>query len=627
MGRKTGVSIQTTIYQGFRGVDFSTDPSLVDKRRSPLATNMIADSGGMPEKRVGWRVLHRLQGEITNLWYGVFKGVTKYLAHAGDKIYIWDETEEAPQLLMEGLAEEKGAAVSLGGKLWILTGGEYLVYDGETLSRVSDNAYAPTSIIGRKPTGGGTSFESLNLLSRYRVNEFIPDGAAQDYQLDATELDAEGEVTATVWGEEMTEGNGFTVNRETGVVSFSTPPKASQAGAEGAVRIKFPKTPEDQENMIGKCRIMTTYGVGSSDRIFFAGNPDYPNRDWYSGLNDPTYVPDLNYSTVGIEATAIMGYLRLGDNLAVVKEDNGQDSTVFLRSGTLDESGKAIFSLRQSVAGVGAIGRGCFGMLLDDPLFLSGTGICAISTNVLTTERIVQNRSYYVNAALTGENGLDKAVAEQWKGMYVLAVNDHMYIMDGRQQKSYRSESLGDYVYECYYWDNVPANCLMSKPEGDDEFLYFGTKDGRICKFNSDIDTMARFSDDGQAIQAVWATKADDDGDASLLKTMIKKGNCVTLKPYARSSAEICFRTDRDAVDWRAVEASAEGKIDIFSWDDIDFTRFSFDSNDAPREIMFRTKVKKYKRLQILIRNNGLNEGFGIFGIVKHYVVGNFAKQ
>ena len=38
---------------------------------------------------------------------------------------------------------------------------------------------------------------------------------------------------------------------------------------------------------------MTAYGVGTTDRIVISGNPDHPNRDWTSGLNDPTYFPDL----------------------------------------------------------------------------------------------------------------------------------------------------------------------------------------------------------------------------------------------------------------------------------------------------------------------------------------------
>lgn len=50
MAKRSGTTIRTKKYERFRGVDFSTDPALVDDARSPWAPNMVADNGGMPEK-------------------------------------------------------------------------------------------------------------------------------------------------------------------------------------------------------------------------------------------------------------------------------------------------------------------------------------------------------------------------------------------------------------------------------------------------------------------------------------------------------------------------------------------------------------------------------------------------
>ena len=49
---KRNIDMKTTIYGTFKGVDFSVDSALVDKSRSPYAPNLIADVGGMPEKRL-----------------------------------------------------------------------------------------------------------------------------------------------------------------------------------------------------------------------------------------------------------------------------------------------------------------------------------------------------------------------------------------------------------------------------------------------------------------------------------------------------------------------------------------------------------------------------------------------
>lgn len=622
MPRRGGVSIRTTAYGQFKGVDFSTDPSLVDTSRSPLAVNLLADAGGMPEKRPGWRTLWQLEGPIYGLFSAVLGGKSRFLAHAGTAVYAWSEGE-APAVLRTGVHPGRSAAAELGGRLWLLTGGEYLVYDGESLAPVAQAAYIPTTVIGASPAGGGEVFEDPNLLQPKRKNEFIPDGVSREYCLDSAGLD-DVPVTVTVRGEELKQGEDFTVDLERGVVTFAAAPAAPAAGQEGEVIVTFSKTVEGYGERIARCAILTTFGVGADDRLVVSGNPDFPNRDWTSALGDPTYFPDLGYGVVGSQSTPILGYRRLGEELAIVKGDNGQDSTVFLRSAALsDDGGQVLFQTRRSIAGVGAVSRGGFGSILDEQLFLSTTGVYALTTNVLTAQRIVQNRSFYVDPKLTREENLDRAEAVSWNGMYLLAINSRVYILDGRQSRSYRSRSQSEYVYECYYWENVPAACWLDHRDGAEETLYFGTADGRICRFSTDRDAMTRYADDGAAIRAVWATKADDDGDVTLCKTMLRRGCSVTIKPYARSSAQICFRTEQDPVEWPA----AEDTLDIFDWEDVDFSRFTFEANDAPREVLFRTPVRRYKRLQIIVKNNVVNEGFGIFGITKHYVVGNFAKR
>ncbi len=279
--------------------------------------------------------------------------------------------------------------------------------------------------------------------------------------------------------------------------------------------------------------------------------------------------------------------------------------------------------MKQAVSGVGGVSEGGFANLLDEPLFVSGTGIFALSANYLTGDRVGQNRSYYINSGLLGEE-LSESEAVSWRGMYLLAFpNGHVYVLDGRQSKTYRSESLGDFVYEAYYWESVPARCWLNHESGGVEHLFFGTADGRVCRFNTDIESLERFSDDGAPIDSVWATKMDDDGCATVLKTMLKRGCAVTLKPYSRSSAEVYFRTDSEP----GPRFAADTTLDIFSWENIDFQRLSFDSNDSARELFLNTKVKKYKRLQILVRNCVADEGFGVFAITKNYVEGNYAKR
>ena len=621
MGKKRGAGITRTQYAAFRGADFSTDPSLVESCRSPLCTNIVADTGGTPRKRLGYRTVQRLGETVYGIFGAEFGGVQKRLVHAGTKLCLWDEDGASTELL-SGLPRHKSRAAFLAGKLWIVTGGGFFSYDGTEAKRVSaGGAYVPTTTITRSPSGGGVFYEAVNLLTPYRKNAFQTDGESITFTLDG-EIDVTGAVRAWVWGEEVTD---FTLDRAAGTITFSAAPAAPGAGATDGLVVEFPHTVEGYAERIDKCTVITTYGVGSNDRVVLSGNPDYPNLDWMSGLDDPAYMPDLGYAAVGGAATPIRGYCRVGNALGIVKADDGSDSTVFLRSAALDDSGEAVFTLQQTIAGVGAVAPGSFASLYDDPLFLSRSGVAAISSSSLTGEKIIQNRSHYLNARLTDEPELSSAEAAVWNGMYLLALpGGHVYILNGRQTKTYRSAALGDFVYEGFYWEDIPALCWFVQRSGTAEELYFGTADGRICKFNTDKEDMSRYSDDGAAISAVWATKYDDDGTPAVLKTLLKRGCCVTIKPYTRSSAEVFIRADRTG----GHEKRVAGKpMDILDFSDIDFERITFSTDESPQEIFVNRKVKNYKRLQIIVRNSEPNEGFGIFQITKHYVTGNYAKR
>ena len=612
---------KTTVYSTFKGVDFSVDPALVDKSRSPYAPNLIADVGGMPEKRLGWRTLHTIEQPVNGIWHGEIKGVKSFIVHGGTKIYRFTDT--TVEVIKEGVNNAKSTAFFMRefddtGKIYILTGKEFLCYNGETVKAVSEDAYIPTILISRNPTGGGTLYEGVNLINPKRKESFLGNATDKVYQLSANKIDSVNKVEVLGTNGEATEVTDYTADLTTGKITFTKAYEPAVSGQDN-VFITYTKTVEGYADRINKCTISDLYGVGGSNRVFLSGNPDYKSYDWYSDIFKPNYFPDLNYSIVGTSDTAIMGYQRLGKYQMIIKEDNQQDSTVFQRWGMSDTDGNVTFSVEQGIAGIGAISKHCFGILADEPLFLSRQGIQAITSNNIVAERTMRNRSFFVDSYLTTEEGLENAVACEWNGFYILCVNGVAYVLDGKN-KSYKERSIAsyDYSYECYYWTNIPAVSLLSV-KGD---LYFGTADGRICKFNTDKDKMDRYNDDGQAIVASWSTTNDDDNAPHLYKSMTKKGCLVTIKPYTRSSGTIYVSKDGNPR-----QMLRRGLMDILAWDDIDFERFTFNTNDSPQDIFFKKKVKKYKRLQIIVENDGVNEGFGILQIVKTFTVGNYAKK
>ena len=637
--------VYTSKYGNLRGNDFSKDPSLVDKRRSPMALNMISDNCGNPVKRLGWRVLYNFfdgsDCSIHNIWYGEVNGNKVILVHVGTKLYEIRDMQRT--LIHAGLNSAKGTGffMNRGGiSMFFFTDGkDYRFYDGEIVGLVSDYAYRPKVIISRNPSGGGVAYEAANLVSGKKTASFLGNSTSKVYYLphkniqsvDGVKIIDENGEKSSLCDSWMSGGYKFDLEEGTVTLYEAHPPAVT---GKDNVEIDYTYNDSGYADRISECTISALYGYGAINRAFLSGNPKYQSYDWCSGLDDPTYFPDTSYSIVGTSNTAIMGYLKLGEYLAIVKEDNQQDSTIFLRYGEIDGNGNVTFPTKQSIAGLGAASKYCFASLGDEPLFLSRRGVMAITSTLLNYDRVLKNRSFYLDKKLTEDKDLSKAVAREWNGYYVLSVNSHVYVLDGRHKSGDPNSS--EYAYEGYYWENVPASCFLSV--GGE--LYFGTEDGQLCKFNTDIDGRFAYNDGGtysydseskkwnyvsggRAIPAYWSTPNDDDGGVHYFKTLQKRGCLVVLNPFDRSSGKVCFIVDGVTLSSNPV---ASGVVDIFNFEDIDFERFSFDSSTSPRELYFNRKQKKYKRIQIMVMNDTINEPFGIHEIIKCYCVGNYSK-
>lgn len=613
--------METAVYNKLRGVDFSQDALLCDRSHAAYALNLIADKGGLPEKRPGWRILHRMRSPIFELYYGEVGGERCILAHGGDCLYKVDEEDITE--LCTGLPLRRCAgffANHLGvTKFYLLAENNYFCYDGKMVSDGIKQATVPVVAIGKPPSGGGVAFQPLNLLTPRRTEKFMSDGSSLVYQLSSNRIDtAKVEIIRVAGGSSIicNEGTDFTVNRLTGQIVFTVVQPAPFVAGEDNIFITYSKTVEGYASRILSCRVFAFYGLGGSNRVFVTGNPKYPAWDWWSELSDPTYFPDLNYSILGSDNTRIMGYSKIGEYQIIIKEDNNQDSTIFIRSAELLE-GKASFPIVQGVTGIGAVAPYSFVSLIDEPLFLSRTGVYAVTSNTVTAERTLQNRSFYLNGRLCKEKDLEKAVAVEWNGYYLLCANGVAYLLDSRRREPSMDGGAG-FIYEGYYWDNIPANCLLSVEGG----LYFGTTDGKFCRFNTDIATTNRYNDDGKEITAVWETMADNDGMSTVYKTMLKKGSGLTIKPSVHTGADIYV-----SVDGEPFELFCSEMFSLFVWDDMDFLGFTFFTSETPKVVMINRKIKKYGSVQFRIVNDKLNQAFGIYELTRCFTVKGYKQQ
>ena len=597
----------------FRGVDLTSGKFNCEPNRSPEAPNMLPDADGFPVKRKGFTLRWRLQGAVHGAYTLRTSQLQHTLVHAGSRLY------RDGQVVYEGMADAPSCAVQLNDKLWILDGQTYLYYDGQTVAPVSSIATVPVVTIAKAPnkSGAATSYKPVNLLTGKRTDSFAGTASTTDYYLSFTDL-TDTPVTAQVLGAEgewadKVEGGDFTVDRALGKVSWKTAPGVSPVTGEDNVRITYET--QSGAQAVNQCRVSILYGVnGALDRVFLSGNPSEPNVDRWSEYNDPTYIGDTFYGVLGQEGSPIVGYSVLSNTLVTHKRGEENDRNAFVRGGTLDSEGYAVFAITNVVQGDGAVSSRGFGSLSSEPVFFTDRGVYALTPSDITGERYTQNRSWFLDGELARQPGKQNACACVWGQFYCLALNGRLYLLDSNQKSDGGKSPYSSYQYEGYYFTGVDATALWVQDGG----LWYGRADGAVLQYNSGAST-DDYADDGEAYEAYWTTPLMNLGFWGNKKTV--KGVWVVAQPYTRSSGQIYYATDRE--EERLVR---EYTVDIFDMDDIDFGRFTFNTLDRPSVVNAGKKEKKCVLFQLKVRN-AAKEPFGIYAMYLTFVVGGKVKK
>lgn len=583
----------------FWGVDYTNSPAGVDPRRSPDAPNMIRDVPGKVRKSMGWQTVKSYPARINGVHFR--RSDTQGLVHAGARLYQGDT------LLYSAANDERSRSWQFGDCLYILDGKALLEWDGSAVRPVTQTAYVPILTIARPPTGGGVAYEDLNLLQPKFTERFAGAAGATAYHLSFGGLDS-APVTVRLlqadgsWAA-RTENTHFTVDRAAGIVTFATAPGASPVTGEDNVEITASRTVAGYADRIGRCRIGALFGVnGAADRLFVAGNPDFVNYDWYCGQNDPTYWPDTGYSVLGTPRSAIVGYSVVNERLAAHKDDREDGRNVIIRQGDLADS-KASFPIVNTLQGQGAVAPFSFAYLVNEPLFLTRSGVYAITAQDLTGEKYTQNRSFYLNGRLLEEPGLEDAFALVYKDMYWLALNGQAYILDGLQPM--QTDPAAPYAtrqYVGFHRTNLPARVLWEQEDA----LWFGTGDGRICRFATDPALLASYNDDGAAIACHWDTP--DLSGKRFYKNKTFRRVMVRLSSAVATGVRLWMQ-HRGV--WREMGSDALNAR-YFTWDQLDWSRFSWSGDQTPRLLTARVRLRRVDKTRLRLENDQLNEPFGL---------------
>jgi len=604
----------------FLGADFTNDPANVDIDKSPNVLNMIRDVPGKVRKSMGYKTITSFSDAING--YHTKRGKAHGLIHAGTKIYEGDY--ENPTELYSDANNSRSRSWQFGDKVCILDGKALLIWDGTTVKKASDDAKVPVTLIGGNPAGGGTSYYALNLLSPGFTEQFLGTAGTTEYHLSYKDLDATP-VTAQILQNDgtwldKTEGTDFSVNRTTGVVTFTTAPGVSPVTGEDNVKITAYKTVEGYADRVNKCNIGVLFGAsGDLNRLFVSGNPDtkYTNYQWFSAANDPTYFPDTNYQLIGTAKSAVVGYSVLSNYLAVFKDKQEVEQNIVLVTNTTVKD-EVTFATQATIHGASAISTDSFAYLAGEPLFLTSLGLYALTSQDITGKELTNLRSFFLNGKLLEETDLEKAYAFVYKDFYILAVNNVLYLLDGLQSvQTDKSAPYSTRQFVGYYRDGIDANVMWE----EDGALWFGSKTGRVCRFYTNPNDVMSYNDDGAPIYCRWETP-DFDGKL-FYKNKTFRYLAVRLKQAVATS--IRMSAMKRGV-W-TVLSSDSSTASYMTFKGLIFSKLSFSSDLTNRVVALKTRIKKVDKTRYRFENLNVNEPFALDKIGIEYVEKGNYKQ
>ncbi len=517
MIKQVSGTLITRNYANFRGVDFSNRKDEILLYRSPDALNMWKNyksaNGRCIETRPDIELLSTYSNTIFGLFFYSYNNTTHKIVHSGKKLY--DENT----IIYNDMEENNSVFFVFNKLLYIKDGKHYLVYNGTTCTEVV--GYIPTTSISRSPSGGGSIYEDVNLLSPYRKNGFSADGTSTEYYLDAQNLDTDFTPIVLVEGAsgEMEPVTNFITDYAAGKIMFNAAPGVPLTTGQDNVVIEFKKTIPGYADRINKCKLAEVF----DNRIFFSGNPEYPNMLWHCSLDDPTYCSDLDYYSEGVDDSAVKSIVAGNNALWVMKEPSQSNTTIFYHNPTIDSDYGKIYPSYHSSISTGCVTTGI--NFNDTICFFSENGLESITSDI-TTEQVISHKSSLIDNKLLNELNYKKMLLEEWQGYLLVIIDNRIYLADSRQLSQ-----INDHIeYEWYYFEFKQK---ITSTQVNNGVLYLCTEENKKVN-NQEITEYCIYTltntDEKRKIESYWTTLADEFNYPQYQKTTNKKGCVVDME-------------------------------------------------------------------------------------------------
>lgn len=520
-------------------------------------------------KMEGWQDVFPSMGDkkIQGMWYGKLKGVYMLVFNYGGTLY---KRVNGVNTSIGTVADARTTFFYFNSYLYILGGKNYKKYDGGT-SILDVVGYIPKLAINAPPSGGGTPYEQVNMLTGSKHMTFSPDGTSKVFKL------AEANITEV----QRAEVNGsstsnYTADLVNGTVTFNTAPTQGV----GTVDIYWTKPNEDNRDAILECTDAFIFGGSADTRVFLYGNPKHPNREYFSGITtkaDPEYFPANNYKDIGTNQHSITGMSRQYNTQLIFKENETYYASI---ESTYDATGMILtdFPAFPLNSVKGNIAQGQTRVLQNNPVSINNDGIYRWVSSNIRDERNAQKISQRLGREFEALD-LSECITYDWEEKM------EYWVCIPSKALCY----IYNYGNDTWYTrTNVKAYSFITI----DGELYFAT-DGTIRKF----DKNNRYDGNFETIDAIYVTGFYGFNKEWLKKNIRKMWSAV--KPETKVYVQYLYTTDN-----QDETVIGEVEYDVIDFSHIDFSHFTFNTSLTVKPFRFKLKAKKFAYFKLKIRSN-----------------------
>ena len=500
---------------------------------------------------------------VRGLWSGFVDGQEVLCAACNG--YLWQLARDADGAWSKTACgavdtEEDVFMFGFEGKLYLLNGSEYKVWDGTALTSVS--GYRPMVAVSVPPAGGGTALEQVNKLTGARRARFSPDGTSTVFKLPDMGLKSIDYVKHVLIDMEV-------INYDTDLVNGTVTISPALPEGTNSIEVGWTVYGDTAEEILAM-RYAELYNGSQDTRVFIYG--DGTNRAFYSGIDfdgapRADYFPDLNVAHVGDENTPITAMIRHYDRLLCFKLDSAWSigySQLTLADGTVT-AGFYVSPVNRSV---GNCAPGQAVLVENRPRTLDGRSVVewkstSSSGNINGDERNAERISQRVEETIRSfDLSSAKTFYDKYAHEYYVIGTDGTALVHGIDADAW------------YVYTNFDARCLINYMDE----LYYGTADGYLRHFSTDY-----FSDVGESIDAYWESGS---------------------MPFAAD-----FQRKYSAMLWVGIRPDDNGYLEVTAKTDrkTDFAVYDVETADAsrvPEMNRIKLKAKKFTYYNLILANN-----------------------